>query len=491
MQTNLQSSEVPVVQLRSRLSSAFGVQEDQGTEEQEEIEYVMLGRFRLKFLQTTRPSSSTESADVGPEYLDLQAQPGQMRLPNNAYDALRNYTQKLLEEGKSHTEVLDIQLTLLNNIPIFKDEVSRLRAEKSKRELSEYAISRLLRLPAVGLKIPGHTQTTAAAASLARSTAPSNPPAPVTGGPPVYTSQNRTPSSIPQPRSQVPSAPAPSTSQPKQEDEKQKAQRQEYIRMQRDRENAARAERERIKAQIKADREERRRIDELRKQGQQPTELESESSSTYARAGSRANASADVRIQVRTFDGSTLRKTFPVSSSIGDKLRPWIDGATDANMPYNLKLILTPLPNRTIEAGEEDTSLSDLGIVGSCTLVMVPVKGYVESYSAARGGLMGQNGLLGGVGGMVSGGYNLVSGTAGWALGGVKSVLGYGEQAENTLGTSQGSGTAASESAGPPKNVRIRTLADQRAEEAKKDQQFYNGNQLNFEPNKDDDGKKD
>jgi hypothetical protein len=261
--------------------------------------------------------------------------------------------------------------------------------------------------------------------------------------------------------------------------------------MQRDREQAARAERERIKAQIKADREERRRVDELRKQGYQSSDTDPGSSSKYVRAGTKAPASSDVRVQVRTFDGSTLRTTLPASSSITDKLRPWIDEATNTNVPYNFKLILTPLPNRTIEAGEEDISLSDLSIAGSCTFVMVPVKGYVESYSTVAGGLMGQNGLLGGVGGMVSGGYNLVSGTAGWALGGVKTLLGYGGQQAGTTGSSSSSTPGAGEGAGAAKNVRIRTLADQRAEEAKKNQQFYNGNQLNFEPKKDDDGKKD
>ncbi|KAJ9613002.1 hypothetical protein H2200_002943 [Cladophialophora chaetospira] len=467
VQTNLQSAEVSVEQLKPALSSAFGIQQEESTQG----------------LQETEHASSTETPISGPDYLDLEPQPGQMRLPNNAYDALRTYTQSLLDDGKSYTEIFETQLTLLARIPIFKDEVSRLRAERSKKELSEYARSRLLRLPAAGLKIPGQVGQRISQ----QSNAPSNPSTTVPAGQPVYPSQNRTPSTIPETQPQVPSAPPPSPPKPKEEDEKQKAQRQEYIRMQRDRENAARAERERIKAQIKADREERRRIDELRKQSQQhSSDTDGGTSSGYARSGSRANANADVRIQVRTFDGSTLRNTFPASSNITDKLRPWIDGATESNIPYNLKLILTPLPNRTIEAGEEDTSLSDLGIVGSCTFVMVPVKGYVESYSGGAG-LMGQNGVLGGVGSMVSGGYNFVSGTAGWALGGVKSILGYGGAPQ---GQTTGTTPAVGESAGAPKNVRIRTLADQRAEEGK-DHQFYNGNQLNFEPNKDDEGKKD
>lgn len=121
---------------------------------------------------------------------------------------------------------------------------------------------------------------------------------------------------------------------------------------------------------------------------------------------------------------------------------------------------------------------------------MVPVEGYVESYAASRGGfglMTSPNGLLGGVGGIVQGGYNVVSGTAGWALGGVKSLLGYGgEETGQTVGSSA-SGAAGQSTPGPVKNVRIRTLADQRAEEqARKDQQFYNGNQTNYQPKKGD-----
>ncbi|KIW63611.1 hypothetical protein PV04_08597 [Phialophora macrospora] len=475
VQTNLQGAEVSVEELKSRLTATFDTQHDRHVQEASE-------------------SSSTEASGVALEYLHLQPQPGQMRLPNNAYDALRNYTQELLDEGKPRSDIFEIQLSLLSNIPIFEEEVSHLRKAGAKRELSEYARSRLLRLPAVGLKISAQSRPapTSSSPPPQRPTAPSNPAVADLAGERVYPTPNR-PVSTPQAQSHTPRqpAPAPSQSPPISEpDENQKAQRQEYIRMQREREQAARAERERIKAQIKADREERRRVDELRKQGYQSSDTDPGSTSKYVRTGPRAVGNADVRVQVRTFDGSTLRTTFPASSSITDRLRPWIDEATNTNIPYNLKLILTPLPNRTIEAGEEDTSLTDLGIVGSCTFVMVPVRGYVESYSTGAGGLMGQNGLLGGVGGMVSGGYNLVSGTAGWALGGVKSLLGYGGQQAGTTGASS-STPSAEEGAGGAKSVRIRTLADQRAEEAKKDQQFYNGNQLNFEPKKDDDGKKD
>jgi hypothetical protein len=444
------------------------------------------------------PQAEGESTSSTLEYLDLQPQPGQMRLPNNAYDALRTHTQKLLDDGVEPAQIYQTQMNLINNIPIFKDEVVRLRADGAKKELSEYARSRLLRLPAVGLKIPKEgTQSSAgpSVSSTPSSTTTTNAPS-NTAGQRVYPPQPRprTTPSTPQP-----SAPEPSPQQ-SEASEKQKSQRAEYIRMQRDREQKARDERERIKAQIKADREERRRLDDLRRQNASapsnpsadPEDVPS-SSSAYARSGSTRSGmpvGGDVRVQVRTFDGTTLRQSFPSSSTITANLRPWIDSTTTTSTtPYNLKLILTPLPNRTIEAGEEDTSLSDLGIVGSCTLIMVPVKGYVESYGNAGG-----SGVLGGIRAAAPTAYNLVAGTAGWALGGVRSILGYNALSSEGQGqgvTEQTPATAGDGSEGQGGKVRVRTLADQRAEQERKNQQFYNGNSTNFQPRGDDDSKRD
>lgn len=255
----------------------------------------------------------------------------------------------------------------------------------------------------------------------------------------------------------------------------QQSQRSDYIKMQKEREQKQRDERERIKQQIKIDREERRRREELRKQQQSPAV----DSTGNASAASAASKSREVRVQVRTFDGSTLRQTFMPTANITSDIRPWIDSTSSQPVPYNLKLIMTPLPNRNIEAAEEEQSLVDLEIRGSCTFVMVPVKGYVESYTGSTAG-----GLLGSA---VSGGYNVVAGTAGAVFGGVKSFLGWdGQPGGNVSANKPGSGSAEEDPGQSNQNVRIRTLADQRIEAAKKkDQQFYNGNQLNFEPRKD------
>jgi UBX domain len=242
--------------------------------------------------------------------------------------------------------------------------------------------------------------------------------------------------------------------------------------MQKEREQKQRDERERIKLQIKADREERRRLEQIQRLSEAAAKVEKDTPQKPAKSN-------NIRVQVRMFDGGTQRRTFPPSATISRDVRSWIDSLSEQSTPYNLTIILTPLPNRSIETGEEEQSLTDLGIKGSCTLVMVPVKGYVDSYAEAAPSLIGS---------AVSGGYNLVAGTAGAVFGGVKSVLGYGSTAQNQQIVREETSNA---STSAPK-VKVRTLADQRAEEAKKDQQFYNGNQLNFQPRKDEDeGKKD
>lgn len=446
LQLNLQSLEVSIQELKEKLSFIFSprdvpVAETEGDE-----------------LPTPENSNDVST----PEYLDLQPAPGQMRLPNNAYDALRTYTDKLLQDGTSHKKIFETQISLLNNIPIFKDEVTRLQSATSK-ELSEYARSRLLRLPAVGLKIPGQAKPAPPTSSGSQPSAP----------------QERVPT--PSGSTQPPRTPAVSNPPSQANSDKQKSQREDYIKLQREREQKQRDERERIKAQIKADREERRRLDEMRKGNMEPS-----TSASSASPSSRAQLQKkEVRVQVRTFDGSTLRSTFQPSSTLSADVRPWIDNESGINAPYNLKLILTPLPNRNIEASEEGQELSDLGIIGSCTLVMVPVKGYVESYTgSSTGGLLGS---------AISGGFGLVTGTAGAVFGGVKNILGYGAPQNQSTSAPASNSTVGADEGDPsqqePSKVRVRTLADQRAESAAKrrDHQLYNGNQLNFEPKKDGD----
>lgn len=251
---------------------------------------------------------------------------------------------------------------------------------------------------------------------------------------------------------------------------------QDWTRRQRERERQQREERERIKAQIRHDHVERRRQEELRRQpaiGLTCHDAKNPAVSKLAQPNSN-----EVRIQVRTFEGSTLRSSFPKTATISTHVRPWIDSSAQQKTPYNLKIILTPLPTRTIEAAEEGKSLDDLDIIGSCTLVMVPVKGFVDSYAPPGSGIIGS---------AVSGSYSLLSGSVGAVIGGVRSVLGFGQVTGEEPAPSTPKESLSRPSSG---EVRVRTLADQRDEAQKKDEQFYNGNQLNFVPRKDTEAEK-
>ncbi|KAL4894168.1 hypothetical protein BDV59DRAFT_14784 [Aspergillus ambiguus] len=187
------------------------------------------------------------------------------------------------------------------------------------------------------------------------------------------------------------------------------------------------------------------------------------------------------RLQVRLFDGSSIRSSFAPSQTIGRDVRPWIDSQmVEGKRPYTLKHILTPLPNHTLTIAEEERKLEELGLGPSANLVMVPINSYTEAYSSSGSSLPVR---------AVSSVYGLVSSAAGMATGLVGSFLGYGQASSSETppasnGSSSGSNTPrprAPASRGP----NIRTLRDQQGEQD--DRQFYNGNQLNFEPRRDTD----
>jgi len=136
----------------------------------------------------------------------------------------------------------------------------------------------------------------------------------------------------------------------------------------------------------------------------------------------------------------------------------------DDTRPYNLKHILTPLPNRTLSVAEESQTLQDLNLGSTANLVMVPVQTYTTAYAAA-GSLPGRG---------ISAMYNVVSGVASTATGIVGSILGYGA---STPANESESVTPPRENArARPTGPNIRTLRDQQNERG--DSQFYNGNQV-------------
>lgn len=181
------------------------------------------------------------------------------------------------------------------------------------------------------------------------------------------------------------------------------------------------------------------------------------------------------RLQVRLFDGSSVRSSFTPSQTIRNDVRPWLDPQmADDKRPYNLKHILTPLPSRTISVSEESQTLEELGFGPTATLVMVPVSTYTDAYAATGFSLPVRG---------VSAVYNVVSSAAGIATGLVGSFFGYATTApQNNEAESSGPSSSA-----PPPSTQtsqrprttgptIRTLRDQQDERG--NSQFYNGNQV-------------
>ncbi|RMZ72932.1 ubx domain-containing [Pyrenophora seminiperda CCB06] len=261
----------------------------------------------------------------------------------------------------------------------------------------------------------------------------------------------------------------------------------------------------RIKARIEADKTARKVAAERRKAER---EQEKDHSAHIAASqptitSSRGSQAKNVNLNVRLFDGRTIRCMFPREATLQGEVRSWIDSEfsklaqDDENInhrqlpPYYFRHILPPQPSRELSAGDESQSLGDIDMAPSATLVLVPVKGYTQAYTGHNSGAVGvTTGLIGGA-------FDLLSSTAGYVGSTLGSLLGSGSGSGPTPAQEQGGG----HTMGPRPNrepqhdpvldnagVRVRTLADQRAREP---QQFYNGNQLSTEPRPHDDDKRD
>lgn len=180
------------------------------------------------------------------------------------------------------------------------------------------------------------------------------------------------------------------------------------------------------------------------------------------------------RLQVRLFDGSTVRSSFSPSKTIRKDVRSWLDERlADDAPPYNLKHILTPLPNRTISDAEEDKSLEDLGLGPSANLVMVSIPSYTRAYASSAISTPIQ---------AVSSVCNLLYSAASSVPGLIGSFLGYGTETPTENYTRGQNGSPVNSSGVHPsyptmsRGPTIRTLRDQREE--RDDNQLYNGNQV-------------
>jgi hypothetical protein len=244
-------------------------------------------------------------------------------------------------------------------------------------------------------------------------------------------------------------------------------------------------------AQIEADKKARR--DRKATSGQKddaPASEVSKASASSASSSRRAAGSTNSKanIQVRLLDGSTIRSSFSSTTTLSESIRPWIDASLRESLPassipgYTLKHLMPPGPARSFTLTEERETLSELGLLPSATLVLVPItSGFVDAYP---GGNL--------VSGILTLPYNVASGAVGIVgsvVGGALSWVGMGGGAaavSDEAGPSSSSGTAPdtapqgdTPNAGSAarRTARFRTMAEQRAE-GDDDTQFYNGNQV-------------
>ncbi|RYP26833.1 hypothetical protein DL768_011551 [Monosporascus sp. mg162] len=215
-------------------------------------------------------------------------------------------------------------------------------------------------------------------------------------------------------------------------------------------------------------------------------------SSIRTRTRGAGSTSENCNLQVRLLDGSTMRAGFPASGTLAGDVRPWIDSnRTDgSDMPYTFRVVLTPLPNRAVVAGEETGStLAELGLTPSATLVLVPVPRFAEAYygrgSSSDGGSLLWRALVF-LWGIPAGILGMLAGFLfGWGRGGRQQQ----QWRRRDEGGRGGSGADEVElddapARGTTTSARIRGFEN--AEDRRRDAQLYNGNSLNFEPRRDD-----
>ena len=256
-----------------------------------------------------------------------------------------------------------------------------------------------------------------------------------------------------------------------------RAKQASYAAQQRKRQQEEKLEREKILSQIEHDKSERKAKEERRKAiaKAEPENTDGARELIERQLASeirspRSTRSGECAVQIRLFDGSTIRSRFSSDQTLRGNVRPWIDSTKSDDIPYTFKQVLTPMSNRTLSISEEEESLRSLGFSPSVTLVIVPVQGYTAAYSD------GQSIISKGV----SVGYNVMSAGAGIVGGALGTLLGLGQSTKPSevpdTHDTRAQGIAEADSTGTGTNINIRTLRDQRNDQD--DQQLYNGNQV-------------
>lgn len=230
-------------------------------------------------------------------------------------------------------------------------------------------------------------------------------------------------------------------------------------------------ERARVLKQIEDNRAEQKARQEEAKVAREASQQKTASRPARASGSGSASAPAVRRddtcaLQIRLFDGSTIRRTFESKMTLGNEVREWIDKEQQiAGSPYTFKQILAPQPSKSISAGEEEESLQELGLLPNATLVLQPIRSYTEAYGSGTGvaSVVGDAAFAG-------------AGLIGQAAGLLGSGLGWGARA---LGSVLG-GTSTNEAQPDPSPGATRPNESRMTERGggNDGNQFYNGNSV-------------
>lgn len=250
----------------------------------------------------------------------------------------------------------------------------------------------------------------------------------------------------------------------------------------------AREDKARVLKLIEDDKAERRARSERQRAERQASVTEDVSDSalgaTVAPSSSATRRHDQCAIQVRLFDGSTIRTRFPSKATISQDLRKWIDeNRTDGNDPYTFKIILTPLPNKAIDhATEEDKTLEELGLAPSSTLVLTPVDRYSSAYTSMNAGLT--NPVSRFVTAVLAFLVNILGGITG-ALGGLGhdgNAVNGAEEASRVGASQHNRAESQGQAAASGRDGSGRIKGFQNPDDEKRDHQLYNGNSVSEVP---------
>lgn len=240
-----------------------------------------------------------------------------------------------------------------------------------------------------------------------------------------------------------------------------------YALMQKKRQQEARDERARILKRVEADKVERRKRETERRAGASAKESQGTGQSTSIKSTSTSTPtqgqSKECALQIRLFDGSTIRKRFSTQGTLRADVRPWIDQQQTIDTPYTFKHVLTPQPNKNISISDEEKTLLSQGLAPTATLILVSVQSYTSAYDDA--------GATGFVSRGISAGYGVVSSGVGLVTGVLGSLLGGRAAPDPALSDN------ATPSSNQTSNINVRTLRDQ---DRREDHQFYNGNAVSL-----------